>query len=71
MSQFSAKEKFMCALREVALRRKVYPRLIQSEQLRPDLAEREIAIMQEIASEYGTLAEKENPQPSLFGEGGP
>jgi len=52
---FTAEEKCKEALRELRMRRAVYPHSAITRQT----AERRIAIMQEIADDYAKLAEKE------------
>lgn len=56
--KFSAFEKHREALREVSMRREVYGRNAPGGDL-PPTQKRRIEIMQEIADDYGALAEKE------------
>ena len=56
---FTNSEKQQAAEREVSQRRHVYPRLIEKGRMTKQLAERQIALMQEIAEDYGKLAEGE------------
>ena len=55
----TAEEKFACIQRELALRRRVYPRWIGKGHITEAKAKREIAIMQEIADDYEILMKKE------------
>ena len=55
VSEFTAEDKRLEALREVKMRIGVYAR----SGANPTLAKRRIAIMQEIAADYAKLAEKE------------
>lgn len=57
--QFSAREKMQAAQRECGYRRFVYPKRIDAGKMKPEQASREIAIMDEIAHDYGVLAKKE------------
>lgn len=56
---FSAEDKLKCALRELKMRRAVYPRRIQLKQMHVTTAEHEIAVMEEIAKDYEQQVEKE------------
>ncbi|MBP8216023.1 MAG: hypothetical protein KAX54_00070, partial [Thauera sp.] len=49
---FTRAEKHACALRELNLRRRNYPRFIQIGRLTPGDADREIALMQAIVDDY-------------------
>jgi hypothetical protein len=55
MSNFTAEEKHQEALRELQMRREVYPRI----RINPVAAKRRIEIMQEIADDYARLAQME------------
>ena len=56
---FTLKELADCALREVGMRQKVYPRLIRQGGITKRLAAREIAKMMAIATHFGELEEKD------------
>lgn len=56
---FTAEDKLKCALRELKMRRAVYPRRIQLQQMHAATAEHEIAVMEEIAKDYEQQVEKE------------
>lgn len=45
-------DKLNCAERELAMRKRVYPRWVESGKMKLDHAEREIAIMAEIVADY-------------------
>lgn len=57
--QFTAREKMQAAQREVGYRRRVYERRVADGHMSRQKADKEIAIMEEIAWDYGELAEKE------------
>lgn len=52
MTAFTDAEKAACAKREVAQRKRVYPRLVEKGSLTGSRAAIEIALMEEIAAEY-------------------
>lgn len=52
-------DKWETAKREVAYRRRVYARLVANGRMSQDKADREIAIMDAIASDYRAKAEAE------------
>ena len=52
-------DKLAAVRREIALRTKVYPRLIREGVMSPEKANRELALMQAIAADYERLAEGE------------
>lgn len=56
--KFSDEEKHTAAKREVAMRKRVYPGWVAAGRMKLDMAEYQIAVMQEIADEY---AVKESP----------
>lgn len=56
---FSAEEKRVCAEREVKQRRRVYGRLLDNGKMSQALHDREIALMEEIATDYAKQAEGE------------
>ncbi len=45
-------EKLACIEREIAMRRRVYPKWIASGKLKPEKADREIAVMEAVAADY-------------------
>lgn len=49
---FDETEKLKCLEREIAMRRRVYPKWIASGKLKQEKADREIAIMEAIADDY-------------------
>jgi len=65
MKTYSNKEKYLAAARETALRKKVYPRWIQSGKMSEREAAHELAVMAEIAADYKQKSDKE--EPDLFG----
>ena len=54
-------EKYDCAVRELAMRRRVYTRWVSLGKMTQEKADREIALMQAIADDY-----KSKLLPSLF-----
>jgi hypothetical protein len=56
---FTAEEKFKCAVRELEMRRRVYPRWLEQGSMTEKKSERELALMAEIADDYRELALKE------------
>lgn len=63
---FSAKEKAGAAEREVRQRQRVYPRWVADGRMTQEFADRQIAIMREIAADYLAQAEAEERQGRLF-----
>ena len=57
--QFSATEKHREVCRELDKRRYVYPKLVANGKLTQRTADRQIAVMEQVAEEYRVLAEKE------------
>lgn len=57
--QFSATDKMRAAQREVGYRRYVYPRRVSDGKMQQSKADEEIALMDEIARDYGELSKKE------------
>jgi hypothetical protein len=55
--RFTDEEKAKCALREAAWRRRVYPNSIAKGRMTQEQANREIAMMDEIAAEYAAHTE--------------
>lgn len=66
---FTAADKRKAAQREVSLRKFVYPNRVAARKMTQAQADREIAIMIEIASDYLKLEQDESP--SLFANKGP
>lgn len=66
MTKFTAREKADCAAREVKQRQWVYPRRVAEGKMTQALADAQIALMTEIASEYGAAAEAEESQGRLL-----
>ncbi len=56
---FTNADKRDCARREATMRRRVYPRWIETKRMTQAEADRQQAIMDEIAVDYARLAEKE------------
>lgn len=55
--RFSDEEKRQCAEREAKMRRRVYPRWVADGRMKQEQADREIAIMDEIARDYRSKGE--------------
>lgn len=45
-------EKLACLKRELAMRKKVYPRWVADQRMRPEKADYELAVLQAIIDEY-------------------
>ena len=60
--RFTNAEKCREAEREVAYRRRVFPRWVSEKKMRQHVADHRIAIMQEIADDYKTRAENDEPE---------
>jgi hypothetical protein len=56
---FTAEEKMKCALRELKMRERVYPRFAERSREAMEKCERELALMAAIVEDYLALAEKE------------
>jgi hypothetical protein len=54
----SVADKLKCIERELGLRKRAYPRFVVQGKMTAEKAEREIAIMAEIAADYETLAKQ-------------
>lgn len=52
-------EKFECAKRELAMRKKVYPRWVEQGRMTQQKADREIACMSAIVEDYRKICEGE------------
>jgi len=59
MTQFTAQEKHDAAIREVKLRKWVYPNRVSAKKMSQAKADQEIAVMEAIAADYEVLAAKE------------
>jgi hypothetical protein len=59
LAQFTAEEKHREALRELAMRKRLYPWWIEKGVMTAADAAQKIALMEEIAADYGKFAEKE------------
>jgi hypothetical protein len=55
--RFTDEEKAKCALREAAWRRRVYPNSVAKGRMTQEQADREIAMMDEIAAEFAARTE--------------
>lgn len=63
---FSARELADCADREVKQRRKVYPRRVAEGGMSQEFADRQVAMMEQIASLLATKADLEETQERLL-----
>ena len=57
--KFTASEKHRELLREIEMRKSVYPRRVMTGSMSQRQADRQIAIMEEIAEDYRAQTEKE------------
>lgn len=60
------KDKAECAEREVRQRQKVYPRWVAEGRMMQQFADRQIAVMQQIAAEYRVKADAEDARGRLL-----
>ncbi len=63
---FTSREKQKAATREVGYRQHVYPRRVSDGKMKQADADKQIAIMQEIADDYARLAEVEEAKERLI-----
>ncbi|MER8387250.1 hypothetical protein [Mesorhizobium sp. M0968] len=63
---FTARDKAECADREVKQRRRVYPRLVSEGRMTQQLADRQTALMEAIATDYRMVADAEEAKGRLF-----
>jgi hypothetical protein len=49
---FTAADKFKAVMREIALRKRVYPNRVLTHRMKQEAADREIAIMEAILEDY-------------------
>lgn len=66
MSMFTLEQKLRCVARELNMRRRVYPRWVEQKRMSQDKANLEIALMEQIISDYQTAIKKNANQPTLF-----
>lgn len=59
---FTAKEKAECAERELRLRERVYPNRVADGRMTQALADKQIALMAAIATDYRAQADAEEPR---------
>lgn len=59
MLTFTAAEKHRAVLREIEMRKSVYPRRVMAGQMSQSQANRQVAIMEAIAADYAKLMEGE------------
>ena len=63
MSEITTADKIKCLRREIAMRKNVYPKWIESGRMTQEAADREIAVMQAIHDDYSKeAATAANPQ---------
>lgn len=55
----TAKDKRECAEREAKMRRRVYPRWVEQKRMTQAEADRQIALMDEIAADYRAIEQKD------------
>ena len=67
-NQFSNQDKMRCAQREASYRRWVYEKRVADDKMTRQEADHEIALMEEIALEYGAAAkaERERLEPMMI-----
>lgn len=64
---FTAEQLAACAEREVKQRRRVYPRWVEDGRMTQAFANEQIAMMEQIASDYRVQANTEAAKDDLFG----
>ena len=57
MSKYSDQQKYEAAMREVRFRQRVYARRVAAKKMTKEQADREIAVMVEIAEDYRVKSE--------------
>ena len=62
---FTNAEKYKCAERELAMRYRTYERLVDAGKMRRVTAEREYALMEEIAADYRARDEADRTEQEL------
>lgn len=60
MTTFTNRQKMQCAQRETGFRRRVYERRVAEGKMDKRKADEEIALMAEIAKDYGAAAEQDD-----------
>ncbi len=63
---FTYREKMQCAQREVNFRRYVYAKRVAAGKMKQADADKQIAIMESIAADYGVLADEEEKRGRLL-----
>lgn len=66
MSRFTNRDKMRAAQREVGYRRFVYAKRVADGKMQQSKADEEIALMDEIAADYGALAEADEKKERLL-----
>jgi hypothetical protein len=66
VSAFTNREKADAAAREVRMRQRVYPRRVASGAMDQTGADKQIAIMEEIAQDYRAMAEQDDASGRLL-----
>lgn len=54
------KDKLLCAERELDLRRRIYPRLVENRKMTKQMADYEIHVMRAIVADYRARSEQES-----------
>lgn len=65
-SRITENEKAECAEREVRQRRRVYPRFVADGRMTQAFADRQLALMEEIAREYRAKADAQDAKGRLL-----
>ncbi len=58
-AEFTAADKLECLERELTYRKRVYPRRVMEHRMTQGLADRQIALMEDIIRDYVLLASRE------------
>ena len=65
-NRFTARDKMRCAQREAGYRRFAYPKRVEAGNMRQRDADEQIALMDEIAADYGALAKEQEGRERLL-----
>lgn len=66
MAIFTLVEKLRCATRELAIRRAVYPKRVESRRMKQAECDREIALMEAIVADYQKSIRENAGKTTLF-----
>jgi uncharacterized protein YqeY len=64
--KFDDEDLFQCLERELKKRKEVYPKWVDNGRMSPQLAKRQLEMMEELVEIYREKTKKNNPQQNLF-----